>query len=135
MQLQFALITAKAGLDDFLLSVQSDTEAYAGHFHSARELSRQAADSAKRNDKKETAAEWLLNAALREAEIGNPQQARAQASSAMSLAASRDVRVLVALAFARAGDAARAQNMADELSRNAPANTLLNCYWLPTIRA
>jgi eukaryotic-like serine/threonine-protein kinase len=135
MQRQLTLITGKAGLDDFLLSIQSDTAAYAGHFHSARELSRQAVDSAKRNDKKETAAEWLLNAALREAEIGNPQQARAQASSTMSLAASRDVRVLVALAFARAGDAARAQSIADELSRSAPANTLLNCYWLPTIRA
>jgi eukaryotic-like serine/threonine-protein kinase len=135
MQRQLALITGKAGIEDFLLSIQSDTAAYAGHFHSARELSRQAIDSAKRNDKKETAAEWLLNAALREAEIGNPQPARAQASSAMSLAASRDVRVLVALAFARAGDTGRAQSMADELSHSAPANTLLNCYWLPTIRA
>ena len=53
----------------------------------------------------------------------------------MSLFSSRDVRVLAALAFARSGDAARAQNMADELSRSAPANTLANCYWLPTIRA
>ena len=135
MQRQLARITGKAGLDDFLLSIQSDTAAYAGHFHNARELSRQAAVSASRNDKKETGAEWLLNAALREAEIGNPQQARAQTSSAMSLFSSRDVRVLAALALARSGNAARAQNMADELSRSAPANTLLNCYWLPTIRA
>jgi serine/threonine protein kinase/tetratricopeptide (TPR) repeat protein len=135
MQRQLARITGKAGLDDFLLSIQSDTAAYAGHFHNARELSRQAAVSASRNDKKETGAEWLLNAALREAEIGNLQQARAQTSSAMSLFSSRDVRVLAALALARSGDAARAQNMADELSRSAPANTLLNCYWLPTIRA
>jgi serine/threonine protein kinase/Flp pilus assembly protein TadD len=135
MQRQLAWITGKAGLEDFLLSMQSDTEAYAGRFHNARELSRQAADSAIRNDKKETAAEWLLNAALREAEIGTPQQARAQKSSAMSLASSRDARVLTALTFARSGDAARAQTIADELSRSAPANTLLNCYWLPTIRA
>jgi serine/threonine protein kinase/tetratricopeptide (TPR) repeat protein len=135
MQRQLARITGKAGLDDFLLSIQSDTAAYAGHFHNARELSLQAAVSASRNDKKETGAEWLLNAALREAEIGNPQQARAQTSSAMSLFSSRDVRVLAALALARSGDAARAQNMADELSRSAPANTLLNCYWVPTIRA
>jgi eukaryotic-like serine/threonine-protein kinase len=135
MQRQLAWITGKAGLEDFLLSMQSDTEAYAGRFHNARELSRQAADSAIRNDKKETAAEWLLNAALREAEIGTPQQARAQTSSAMSLASSRDARVLTALTFARSGDAARAQTIADELSRSAPANTLLNCYWLPTIRA
>jgi serine/threonine protein kinase/tetratricopeptide (TPR) repeat protein len=135
MQRQIAGVTGKSGLEDFVLSIQSDTEAYAGRFHKARELSRRAAESASRNDKKETAAEWLLNAALREAEIGNPQQAREQTSSAMSLFSSRDVRVLAALALARSGDAARAQDMADDLSRSAPANTLLNCYWLPTIRA
>src|SRR5579872_7291133 len=134
MQRQMALIASKAGLEDFLLSVQSDTEAYAGHFHSARELSQQAADSARQNDKNETAAEWMLNAALREAEVGIPQQARAQTSAATSLASSRDVRVLTALALSRAGDTLRAQTMADELGRSAPASTLLNCYWLPTIR-
>jgi eukaryotic-like serine/threonine-protein kinase len=135
MQRQLIWITGKAGLEDLLLSTQSDTEAYAGRFHIARDLSRQAADSASRNDKKETAAEWLLNAALREAETGSPQKARAQISTAMSLASSRDVRVLAALALARSGDAARAKTMADEVSRIAPANTLLNCYWLPAIRA
>ena len=135
MQRQMASLAGKAGLEDLLLSVQSDTEAYAGHFHNARELSRQAADSARRNDKNEAAAEWLLNAALREAEVGASPQARAQITAASSLAPSRDVRVLTALALARSGDAARAQTMADELSRSAPANTLANCYWLPTIRA
>jgi len=135
MQRQLAGINGKAGLEDFLLSVQSDTEAYAGRFHNARELSRRAADSARRNDKKETAAEWQLNAALREAEIGNSQEARAQVSSAMSSVPSRDERVLAALALARSGDASRAQLMADEVSHDAPANTLLNCYWLPIIRA
>jgi eukaryotic-like serine/threonine-protein kinase len=135
MQRQLGLISSQSGLEDFLLSVQSDTEAYAGHFNNARKLSRQAADSARRNDKKETAAEWLLNAALREAEIGAPQEARALVSEAMSLASSRDVRVLAALALARSGDAARAQSMTDELNHEAPANTLLNCYWLPAIRA
>ena len=37
MQRQLALITGKAGLEDFLLSIQSDTEAYGGHFDSARD--------------------------------------------------------------------------------------------------
>jgi len=135
MQRQLARITGEAGLEDFLLSVQSDTEAYTGHLHNARELSRQAVDSASRNDKKENAAEWLLEEALREAEIGNLQQAREQASSALSLVSSRDVRVLAALVLARSGDTGRARNMADVLGISAPANTLLNCYWLPTIRA
>jgi tetratricopeptide (TPR) repeat protein len=135
MQRQMASVAGKAGLEDFRLSVQSDTEAYAGHFRSARELSRQAADSARRNDKNETAAEWLLNAALREAEVGASQQARTQITAASSLASSRDVRVLTALTLARSGDGARAQTIADELSRSAPASTLANCYWQPTIRA
>jgi len=135
MHRQLASIGNQSGLEDFLLSIQSDTEAYVGHFNNSRKLSRQAADSARRNDKKETAAEWLLNAALREAEIGASQEARAMVSAAMPLASSRDVRVLAALALARSGDVARAQSMAEELSHVAPANTLLNCYWLPTIRA
>ena len=68
MQRQLAWGTGKPGAEDALLSMHSDTEAYAGRLEKARELSRQAADVAKRNDQKETAALWLLNAALREAE-------------------------------------------------------------------
>jgi serine/threonine protein kinase/tetratricopeptide (TPR) repeat protein len=135
MQRQLAWATGKPGSEDALLSVQSDTEAYAGRLEKARELSRQAADVAKRNDQKETAAVWLLNAALREAEDGNTAQARQQATSALALASTRDSQVLAALAFARGGDAARAQTMADDLNKREPLNTMLNGYWLPTIRA
>ncbi len=78
---------------------------------------------------------WLLNAALREAEAGNTAQARQQATSALALASARDLQVLAALAFARGGDTARAQTMADDLNKREPLNTMLNGYWLPTIRA
>jgi len=43
--------------------------------------------------------------------------------------------VVAALALARAGDIARAQTLADDLSKQSPLNTMLNGYWLPTIRA
>jgi tetratricopeptide (TPR) repeat protein len=76
IQRQLAWAAGKPGVEDLLLSAHSDTEAYAGRLEKARELSRQAADVAKRNDQKETAAVWLLNAALREAEVGNTPQAR-----------------------------------------------------------
>jgi tetratricopeptide (TPR) repeat protein/predicted Ser/Thr protein kinase len=135
MQRQLAWATGKPGAEDALLSVQSDTEAYAGRLEKARELSRQAADVAKRNDQKETAALWLLNAALREAEAGNTAQARQQATSALALASTRDLQVLAALAFARGGDTARAQTIADDLNKREALNTMLNGYWLPTIRA
>jgi tetratricopeptide (TPR) repeat protein len=135
MQRQLAWGMGKPGAEDLLLSIDSDTQAYAGHLEKARELSRQAADAAKRNDQKETAAMRLLNAALREAEVGNSALARERTMSAMSLASTRDLQILAALSSARAGDIARAQTMADELSSRWPLNTVLNGFWLPTIRA
>jgi eukaryotic-like serine/threonine-protein kinase len=135
MQRQLAWAAGKPGAKDLLLSIHSDTEAYAGRLEKARELSRQAADVAKRNDQKETAAVWLLNAALREAEVGNTAKARQQATSALVLASTRDLQILAALALARAGDTVRAQTMADDLNKRSPLNTMLNGYWLPTIRA
>jgi tetratricopeptide (TPR) repeat protein len=135
MQRQLNWVLGKPGVEDMLLSMHSDTEAYSGHLRKAREFSRRAADSAVHSDKKETAAEWLLNAALREAELGYPAVARERVQSALALASSRDVQILAALALARAGETARATVIADELGRASPVNTVLNGYWLPTIRA
>ena len=109
IQRQLAWAAGKPGVEDLMLSTHSDTEAYAGRLEKARELSRQAADIAKRNEQKETAAMWLLNAALRDAEVGNTAQVRLQATSALVLASTRDLQILAALALARAGDTVRAQ--------------------------
>jgi serine/threonine protein kinase/tetratricopeptide (TPR) repeat protein len=135
MQRQLSWAMGKPGAEDYLLSIHSDTEAYTGRLGKARELSRQAADAARRNDQKETAALRLLNAALRDAEVGESSQAREQTMSAMALASSRDLQILAALALARAGEAARAQTMANDLAERSPLNTMLMGYWLPTIRA
>jgi len=135
IQRQLAWAAGKPAVEDAMLSVHSDTEAYAGRLEKARQLSRQAVDVAKRNDQKETAAMWLLNAALREAEVGNTAQARQQAASALALASTRDLQVLAALALARGGDTARAQTLANDLNKRSPLDTMLNGYWLPTIRA
>ena len=45
------------------------------------------------------------------------------------------IRALSALALARAGDPGGADLMAADLAKTNPSNTLLNFYWLPTIRA
>jgi len=130
MEREVAWAAGKPWAEDLLLSNHSDTKAYAGQLGKARELSRQAADVAKRNDQKETAAQWLLNSALREAEVGNPAQVREQVRAALALASTQDLKILAALALARAGEMARAQ-----LGRNSPESMLLKGYWLPTIRA
>ena len=135
MERQANWAAGKPGVEDFLLSYQSDTEAFSGRLRSAREFSHRAVESALRNDKKETAAEWQLNAALREAELGNLAFAAKQTTSALSMASNRGVQILAALAFARAGDSTRAEKMADELEKQFPLDTVIKGYWLPTIRA
>lgn len=125
----------KLGLEDVSLSFQSDTAAFSGHLAKARELSQRALESAQRADEKETAAKRELNDALREAEFGNPAQARSQTSGALALSSARSVRVLAALVLARTGDTDRAQKMAEELQMQNPLNTKINVYWEPVIRA
>jgi tetratricopeptide (TPR) repeat protein len=115
--------------------MQSDTEAYSGHLREARPLYQRAAESARGKGENEVAATYLVNAALREAEFGNATSAREAVDLAVSLSPSRDVKTLAGLALARAGFAKRATNLADELSKANPSNTILNVYWLPTIRA
>jgi serine/threonine protein kinase/tetratricopeptide (TPR) repeat protein len=121
--------------EDMLLSTASDTEAYYGRLSKARDLSRQAVAFALREDRKETAALWQLNSTWSEAEFGNPDQARKDAASALALARTHDVQIAAALAFARAGDHAAAQKLADELAKQYPSDTEVSSYWLPTARA
>ena len=135
MQQQVSWAMGKPGAEDILLSAESDSEAYHGRLQEARELSQQAENSARRNDSKETAAFWQGNEALREAEFGNAAEARSQAQAALALAPGRDVWVEAGLALARAGDAAGAEKLADQLNQDFPLDTLMQNYWIPAIRA
>jgi tetratricopeptide (TPR) repeat protein len=127
--------TGKPGTEDLLLATQADTEGWYGKLKNARELTQRAMDSARHNDAKETAAAYQAAAALREVESGNREQARAEASAAVKLAPNRDVRAMAALALARAGDTAGAEELAAEVDKTFPLDTLIRRYWLPTIRA
>ena len=135
MQEQVNWATSKPGAEDLMLSAQSDTEAYFGRLGKAREFSQRAVDSATRADARETAAMWRANEALREAEFGNTAQARKVAGQALTLTAGRDVELLAALSYARSGDVAQAQKLADKLDRESPLDTMIQGYWLPTVRA
>jgi serine/threonine protein kinase/tetratricopeptide (TPR) repeat protein len=125
----------KPGSEDAMLATQADTEGWYGKLKDAHELTGRAMDSAQHNDAKETAAAYQAVAALREAEAGNREQARADANAALKLAPNRDVREMAALALARAGDTAGAEKLAAGLDKAFPLSTLVQRYWLPTIRA
>jgi predicted Ser/Thr protein kinase len=126
----------KAGAEDQMFSLESDTEAWSGRLGKARELSRQAVESARRNDEQEAAALWQANAALREALFGNAEAARKNAAAAVALApGSHFAEEQAALAYALASDAAHAQSLADDLAKRFPQDTVVQSVWLPTIRA
>jgi serine/threonine protein kinase/tetratricopeptide (TPR) repeat protein len=125
----------KPGQEDELLAAQADTEGWYGRLKNAHELTGRAMESAQHHAAKETAAAYQAAAALRETEAGNREQARAEAHAALNLAPNRDVREIAALALARAGDTARAEKLAAELDKTFPLSTMVQRYWLPTIRA
>jgi tetratricopeptide (TPR) repeat protein len=125
----------RSGTEDLLLATQADTEGWHGKLKNARELTRMAMDSAQHNDAKESAAGYQAAAALREVESGNREQARADANAALKLASNRNVLAIAALAISQTGDTAAAEKLAAELDKTFPLDTLVQRYWLPTIRA
>ena len=123
----------RPGEEDQMLNIDADTQAYHGRLEKARELARRATDLAIRTDDKESAAQWLVFQGLREAELGNAAAARQIVDRALTLSPGRDVKVMAALALARAGDTAQATTTLEALKKSDPVNTILNVYWFPAI--
>jgi tetratricopeptide (TPR) repeat protein len=118
------------------LSLDSDSEAYAGHLAKARELTKWAVDSAIRADSRESGAVWWENAALREAALGNSGEAKQAAAEGVKLyPASQSVEVEAALGYAMAGETARGESLAQDLNKRYPLNTQVQSLWLPAIQA
>ena len=130
-----AAAIGQPGADDLLLAAQADTEAWYGRLKNARDLTERAAQSAARRDAKEAAATYHVAAALRDVELSNKESARAQVTATLKLAPHREVQTMGALALARAGDSARAEKLADYLDKAFPLDTLVQRYWLPSVRA
>ena len=127
---------ANPGVENFGFSLASDTEAYDGHLAKARELTKRSVDSAIQADNKEAGAIWQENAALREAAFRNFPQARQAAEAGLQLdPASQGVAAEAALAYAMAGDTARAESLAQDLNRRYPLDTQMQSLWLPAVRA
>src|SRR5436853_2148223 len=117
------------------LALESDTEGYGGHLGKARELTKRAVDSAIRADNKENGAQWQGIAAQREAAYGIGTEARPLAAKALKLApASQGAEVEAALAFAMAGDTARAESLAQDVGKRFPLDTQMQSLWLPAIQ-
>jgi predicted Zn-dependent protease len=91
--------------------------------------------SAKRAEEPERAAEYEADAALREALFGNPAEARERAADALELSNGWYAQSLAALALALAGDEVRVETLATDLDNRYPEHTIVQSYYLPTVRA
>jgi len=136
MQRELSWAAGKPNGEDSLLAAQSDTEAYYGRLQKAREYTRRAVESAKKAELSESAAVWEVEAAMREAMFGYPEEARKHVESALELApGSKDVRALAALVFARLGEDSRAQKILDDLRALYVSNMVIQRAWLPVVQA
>jgi predicted Zn-dependent protease len=136
MEQELAWGAGKPNGEDSLLAAQSDTEAYFGRLQKAREYSRRAVESAKNAELPESAAVWEMEAGIREAMFGYPDEARKHAEAALKLSPeSKDVRAMAALVFARLGDDAKAQRIMDDLRALYVSNIVIQKAWLPVVQA
>jgi serine/threonine protein kinase len=134
MAQQVAASVGQPGTEDQVLGAEAETAAYYGQLKKARELSRQAMDSAERADEQEAAATYLAMSAVREALFGNAPEARSRATSALERSTARDVRYAAALTFVLTGDDGRAEVLAADLNKEYPKDTLVQFNFLPALR-
>jgi DNA-binding winged helix-turn-helix (wHTH) protein/Flp pilus assembly protein TadD len=130
--------SGKPGAEDFMLAMESHTAAYSGQVTRARDLFHRAVASAERAEEKEAAALYEADAAQWEALFGFVAEARDQARVAISHWKGRDVEFSAALGLALANTGAeRAEiaNLADDLAKRFPEDTLVRFSYVPTLRA
>jgi len=135
MQEQWDWGRGKPDPEYILAHGRSMVEQYYGQFRKAHGWKERLFDPAK-SSRKTMLLAYDAGDALSEAEVGN--LARAKQTARIALLAdprNRDTRLTLALAFARAGDLAAAQKLADQLSEELPLDTLAQNYSLPVIRA
>ena len=135
MEQEAAVMMGTPGDEDQMLNYESDTALYGGQLAKAQLLTRRAVESAEKADEGEAAAVYQAEAAVREALAGNADLAKQQARSALAISKGRDVEALSAMALGLAGDSAHATELADDLGKHFPENTIVQFNYLPTIHA
>jgi Tfp pilus assembly protein PilF len=132
---QVSWATGKPGDEGVMLCKEASTAAYAGKLGAARELSRQASNSAERAGDKEMSADCEAAAALREAFYGNASEAKQRVTEGLARMNGRDAQYAAALTLALVGDSNRAKSLTDDLDKRFPEDTVVRFNYLPTLHA
>jgi eukaryotic-like serine/threonine-protein kinase len=103
-----------------------------GRFQSAGQLRQQASQL---DPKDNNAIWWVFLSALEDAEVGKYPRARGYEGKATEAQLDPNSKLVVALTLARSGQTEEAGKLADQVSAKTPEDTLIQHYFLPTIRA
>jgi tetratricopeptide (TPR) repeat protein len=103
-----------------------------GRFHSAEHLRQQALE---RTSKAGNDDWWVILSAMEDAEVGKSVEARRHESKAAARPLDRTGKIALAFVLARSGSTAEAGRLVDQASAERPEDTLVQHYFIPTIRA
>jgi eukaryotic-like serine/threonine-protein kinase len=129
------LLTSNPTWGDGVLGYEADTAGYGGQLARARDFTRRASTAAINTGKKQTAAAYEAEAAIREALLGNRDEAKQEIKKALALSRAKDIVAMSGLAASLAGDSAQATQLANDLNQNFPQDTIIQFNYLPTIHA
>jgi len=135
MARKVAAAAGKTGEEDLLLALEADTAAYFGDLGRARQLSRQASNSAKRAGEKEASAAYEATAWLREGLFGNTTKGLEQTRMAMTPSSGRDVYYGFGLASAYGKNVKATQRFVEGFEKGFVEDTDVQFNYLPTLRA
>lgn len=113
----------------------AQSSSFGGRWRESNEHLQRATEIAMRAEAREVVAIYTADQALRAAWLGQFAETSTLAQSALKIERNRNVLTRAALAFALAGDAAKAQSLIEELEQKHPKDTMVSQVWLPEIKA
>lgn len=140
MAREVAWSVGKPGFESAFLDGEADTSAYYGKIKLARELADQASSLAQRAEGKITASNYEASAAFREAFFGSVVEARRRVSAASKLLSSTGrpdtgIPLIEATIEVLLGDTIRGEELANQLAKRYPEDTLVQNNLVPAIHA
>jgi tetratricopeptide (TPR) repeat protein len=119
----------------FVLYRESRIESFYGRSSNAHRLAQVAVDASMNAGFLSDAGIFESAEALTDAEIGNLRQSQALVTDAVRKSQDRDVLMLAALTFARAGNTKRSQELVEKLNQLFPNDFTIQAFGLPLTRA
>jgi serine/threonine protein kinase/lipopolysaccharide biosynthesis regulator YciM len=135
MAKEAALGLGNSAAEDWISQREAYVLAYSGQLQRARKKSQRAAALARQTEQADKRALYETGPALWDALFGNAGAARQHALTAAAISTNRDVQYGNAFALALDGDSPHAQEIANDLEKRFPEDTVSKFTYVPSIRA